>query len=244
MAVDLVMLHGFTQTGAAWESVARELGDRWRVSTPDLGGHGGNAALGPLSFAGEAAMIDAVAPRRFILCGYSLGGRIALYYALRRPERLRALVLVSCSPGLRDADDRARRRRDDEELAAAIESRPLDDFAEEWGSQPLFADQPGHVAAAAHADRLRNTPDGLAASLRGLGTGVMPPLWDRLELLDLPVVVVVGERDHKFRAIGEEMVAALPRSRYIVVPDAGHAVHLERPVAIAEALERARAAAD
>ena len=65
----------------------------------------------------------------------------------------------------------------------------------------MLAGQPPDVAAAAHADRLRNTPAGLARALRGLGTGALPSLWDRLGELPMPVTLVVGERDEKFRAI-------------------------------------------
>ena len=65
----------------------------------------------------------------------------------------------------------------------------------------------------------------------------MPSLWERLPDLDLPVDLVVGERDEKFRAIAEKMAYALPRARVTVVPGAGHAVHLEAPDAVVELLE-------
>ena len=107
---------------------------------------------------------------------------------------------MGASPGLADEEERAARRAADDALADRIETLEIDAFAREWGSQPLFADQPARVAAGAHADRLRNTPQGLAAALSGLGTGVMEPLWDRLPELPIPVTLVVGERDEKFRA--------------------------------------------
>ena len=109
----------------------------------------------------------------------------------------------------------------------------LEAFARSWAAQPLFADQPPDVAALAHEDRLRNTPPGLAASLRGLGTGVMAPLWERLGDLAMPVALVVGERDAKFRTINEEMARRIPRAALHVVPGAGHAVHLEHPDEVA-----------
>ena len=109
-------------------------------------------------------------------------------------------------------------------------------FAREWGSQPLFAEQPERVAAAAYADRLRNTPAGLAAALRGLGTGVMEPLWERLGELTIPVTLITGERDEKFGALAESMLARLPGARHVVIPGAGHAAHLEDPEAVAEAI--------
>jgi pimeloyl-ACP methyl ester carboxylesterase len=93
------------------------------------------------------------------------------------------------------------------------------------------------VAAAVHADRLRNRTAGLARALRGLGTGALPPLWNRLGEIQTPVALVVGERDQKFRAIAAEMVASgLRHAAVITVPGAGHAVHLEAPDAVAQVI--------
>ncbi len=91
---------------------------------------------------------------------------------------------------------------------------------------------------AAREDRLRNDPAGLAASLRGAGTGRMGSLWDSLPTLDLPVLVMAGERDAKFCAIGERLAAAIPQADYVVVPGAGHQLPLEAPEFVARALER------
>jgi 2-succinyl-6-hydroxy-2,4-cyclohexadiene-1-carboxylate synthase len=245
----LVLLHGFTQTRQSWRRTAAALGDRFHVLAPDLPGHG-QAANRPASFPACAAYVRALAADppaaiaarrrgapRFTLCGYSMGGRIALYTALALGQRVERLVLVGASPGLADPAERAARRAADEALAARIEAIGIEAFAREWGAQPLFAGQPERVAAAAHADRLRNTPAGLAAALRGLGTGVMEPLWDRLGELAMPVTLVVGERDGKFRAIAERMAAAIPAARLEVVPGTGHAVQLERPDAVARVIE-------
>jgi 2-succinyl-6-hydroxy-2,4-cyclohexadiene-1-carboxylate synthase len=216
---DLVLLHGFTQTGASWDGVVRELAGRYKALAPDLG---------PGPWEAELDRLEALAPREFVLCGYSMGGRLALALALRAPGRVRRLVLVSAGPGIADAGEREARRRSDEALAGRIEAIGVEAFAREWAAQPLFSGQPPAVAAAAHADRLRRTAADHAAQLRGLGTGVMPPLWERLGELAMPVTLVVGERDAKFRAIAERM--DLPT---VVVPGAGHAVALEAPAAVA-----------
>ena len=232
----LVLLHGFTQTRQSWRRTAAELGGRYRAIAPDLPGHGHAADRRPASFAACTAYVRALGGDRFDLCGYSMGGRIALHAALGLGDRVRRLVLVSASPGIADPDERARRRAADEALAARVEAIGIEAFAREWGAQPLFAGQPERVAAAAHADRLRNTPAGLAAALRGLGTGVMDPLWDRLAELTMPVTLVVGERDEKFRALADRMAAALPDAELVVVPGAGHAPQLERPGELARVL--------
>jgi 2-succinyl-6-hydroxy-2,4-cyclohexadiene-1-carboxylate synthase len=233
----LVLLHGFTQTRQSWRRVTNALGaGRYRALAPDLPGHGLAEQRRPVSFAACAAYVRALAPERFALCGYSMGGRIALHAALELGERVQRLVLVGASPGLADPAERERRRAADEALADRIEAIGVEAFAREWGALPLFAGQPERVAAAAHADRLRNTAPGLAAALRGLGTGAMEPLWDRLGELAMPVTLVVGERDEKFRAIAERMRDAIPDARVVVVPGAGHAAHLERPDAIGAVL--------
>jgi 2-succinyl-6-hydroxy-2,4-cyclohexadiene-1-carboxylate synthase len=237
---DLVLLHGFTQTSGAWTPVAAEVAERYRLHAPDLRGHGAASDVRPVSFGAVIEDVAGLAAGPITLAGYSMGGRIALLFALARPARVERLVLVSASPGLAGDDERAARRRSDDELAGTIERVPLEDFAETWSLQPLFDDQPPEVRLAAHEDRLRNTSDGLAAALRGLGTGVMPSLWDRLGELAMPVDLVVGERDVKFRAINERMAALIGDATLHVVPGAGHAVHLEQPAGVAAVL-RARA---
>jgi len=235
----LVLLHGFTQTRQSWRRTAQALAGRYRAVAPDLPGHG-QANHRTASFDACAAYVRALAPARtFTLAGYSMGGRIALHSALTLgPETVTRLVLIGASPGLADPAERAARRAADDALAARIETLTIETFASEWGAQPLFADQPPRVAAGANADRLRNTPSGLATALRGLGTGVMEPLWERLPQLAIPVTLVVGERDEKFLALAEAMLARLPNAQLVTVPGAGHAVQLEDPEAVAEAIHQ------
>lgn len=239
----IVLLHGFTQTGRSWGETAEALGERYRAVAPDLRGHGAASGRRPVGFAEIAADVLALAlpaPERFTLAGYSMGGRIALDLALRdggaAQARIERLVLVGASPGLADAQERAVRRAADVALAAEIERDGVEAFARRWAAQPLFADQPPAVAAAAHAERLRSSADGLAASLRGVGTGAMEPLWERLGELAVPVTLIAGERDAKFRAIAERMAALIPRADVHVVAGAGHAVQLERPAEVAALL--------
>ena len=236
MAADLVLLHGFTQTGRSWQPVLQALAARYRAVAPDLPGHGALADRRPASFAACDAYVRALADGRPTLAGYSMGGRVALHAALALGDRLERLVLVGASPGLADPVERAARAADDAALADRIEALGLEAFVREWGEQPLLAGMPRGIRELADADRLRNTAAGLAAALRGLGTGAMPSLWERLGELALPVELVVGERDEKFRAIAERMAAELTDARLHVVPGAGHAVHLEAPDAVAEVI--------
>lgn len=229
----IVLLHGFTQTGRSWGPTIAALGERYRALAPDIRGHGESAALRPVDFASVHADVLALAPARFALAGYSMGGRIALSLALAAPERVARLMLVGASPGIADAGERRTRRAADEALADRIEGEGIEAFAREWAALPLWSGQPADVAASANAERLAQSPAGLAAALRGLGTGAMEPLWERLPHLRIPVTLLVGERDEKFRAIAQRMADALPDAEVHVVPEAGHAVQLEAPEAVA-----------
>jgi 2-succinyl-6-hydroxy-2,4-cyclohexadiene-1-carboxylate synthase len=226
VVLDLVLLHGFTQTGRSWAPLIALLEGRYRCFAPDLPGHGDADGRRPASFDAVAAYLAALKPERFDLCGYSMGGRLALEFAVRHPERVGRLTLIGASPGIADPEERSARRAADLALADRIETIGLEAFVDEWGAQPLFATQPRGVAELAREDRLRNTAAGLAASLRGMGTGVMVPRWDQVP----PATLIVGEFDAKFRAIADRMGTAT------VIPAAGHAAHLEQPHQVARVI--------
>jgi 2-succinyl-6-hydroxy-2,4-cyclohexadiene-1-carboxylate synthase len=237
---NLVLLHGFGGTRRAWDGVVALLDpERYLPLAIDLPGHGEHAdASRPISFAGCVAHVLAHAPERFVLCGYSLGGRVALHVALAAPARVRRLVLVATTAGIEDEDERAQRRLADRRLAEDLERIPYDEFIERWRTQPLFAEDPPAVGVLAREDQRRNRPDALAAVLRGIGSGEMPPLWSRLAELEMPVTVLVGDRDAKFQALGRRMAELLPDG-VLSVTAGGHGLPLENPAAVALALERA-----
>jgi 2-succinyl-6-hydroxy-2,4-cyclohexadiene-1-carboxylate synthase len=234
MAPSLVLLHGFTHTGASWSGVIDAVGERYRALAPDIRGHGSAADSVPVTLEAVLEDLAAVAPGSFTLVGYSMGGRIALHAALALSGRVQRLVLIGASPGLADPAERAARRADDDRLADELERSSIEAFAARWARTPVLAGLPDDVAATVHEDRLRNTSAGLARALRGLGTGVLPSLWGRLGEVQIPVALVAGERDQKFTGIAWEMAAAgLAGANVVVVPGAGHAVHLEAPGVVA-----------
>lgn len=230
----LTLVHGFTQTGRSWAPVLPALAEHFDVVTPDLPGHGrrGDVHVG----IEEAARLvgEDGGPGAYV--GYSMGGRVALKLALERPDLVERLVLVSTGAGIEDEHDRAARRQADEDRARSLDEAGddgIDAFLEAWLAQPLFA---GLSPDAAGLDaRRESTPAGLAAALRLLGPASHEPLWRRLHELRMPVLVVAGERDDAYCVqavhlggwMGE--VAALA-----MVPDAGHACHLQRPQAFVD----------
>jgi len=236
----VLLLHGFTHTGASWEPVGAALAGRYRVLAPDIRGHGTAGDVEPVALEAVLDDISTATDGPFTLGGYSMGGRIALHAALALgPARVQRLVLVGASPGLADPAERAERVVADEALAARVERMTIAHFADEWATTtPVLAGQPASVLAAVRADRLRNRPAGLARALRGLGTGALPSLWDRLGELAMPVTLIVGGRDGKFQAIAEEMAGSIGAAEVAVIDGAGHAVHLEAPGAVAATILR------
>jgi 2-succinyl-6-hydroxy-2,4-cyclohexadiene-1-carboxylate synthase len=220
-----------------WDRVIAQLDpQRYRPLALDLPGHGELTSYRrPITFADCVGEVLAAAPGRFSLCGYSMGGRIALQVALAAPERVSRLALVSSSPGIEDPDERAARRVADDRLAAQLESAPFEMFIERWSGQPLFAEDPPSVQAAAREDQLRNDPLALAEAMRGLGTGEMQPMWGRLGELEMPVAVISGARDTKFSALAERMCRVLPDAKHVIL-EGGHRLPLECPRALATAL--------
>ena len=161
-----------------------------------------------------------------------MGGRVALHFAAAHPTKVRRLILESASPGLGTEAERLERKANDEALACEIELHGVKDFVRRWERLPLFESQlqlPSPVRAKRHAQRLRNTEAGLAFALRGLGTGVLPSLWEALPSIQTRTLIIAGELDTKFVEIGEQMTAVLPQAQLLIVPGAGHTVHLERP---------------
>jgi 2-succinyl-6-hydroxy-2,4-cyclohexadiene-1-carboxylate synthase len=239
MPTTVVLLHGFAGTGRAWDPVAQRLDrERYTALAPDLRGHGGARDARPVSFAACVDDVLGAAPAHFVLCGYSMGGRIALHVALAAPDRVERLVLVATTAGLDDEAARAARRDDDERLAAFADGASIEQFADRWAAQPLFARTPRDAARIWRADLVRNDPRALAAVLRAIGTGAMDPLWDRLGELAMPATVLVGERDAKFVALGERLAAALPAGELVVVAGAGHGLPREAPEAVSAAIAR------
>jgi 2-succinyl-6-hydroxy-2,4-cyclohexadiene-1-carboxylate synthase len=239
----LVVLHGFTGSGASMRGVCTALRDRHRVVRVDLLGHGRSDApreLAPYAIercaAQLVAVLGALAIPRAHLLGYSMGGRVALALAAFHPERIASALLLGARAGILDPAARAARVRDDERLAQQIERDGVACFVDHWMALPLFASQKRLDAAslaAARSERLANRAHGLAASLRAMGAGAQPPLHEWLPQLRMPLLFVAGAEDARFAAIAADLARQAPHARVALVPDAGHAAHLENPEAFA-----------
>jgi len=208
------------------------------VVAVDMPGHGRSAAVRSTLVDG-ALQLGAVGGRAHYL-GYSMGARFCLHLALARPQLVDSLVLISGTAGIEDPDECLDRRRSDGALADRLDptqadrpAQPVEEFLRVWMGNPMFAGiAPG---ADGLTERLANTGPGLASSLRRAGTGTQLPLWGQLGRLAMPVLVITGGDDEKFSRLGSRMVDAIGAGASLaVVPESGHAPHLQHPGVVAD----------
>lgn len=238
---DIVFLHGFTGSQDDWSDLREKLNTQYKSKALDIIGHGERASaqnLADYDMVQVALQMIAQCPEQFHLVGYSMGGRLALYIATHYPDIVQSLTLISASPGLKTETERQARRESDDALADKIETNGIEWFADYWENLSLWDSQSPELKADLRQKRLKNSPTGLANSLRGMGTGAMPSLWDDLASLPMPVQLIVGELDKKFVAINQDMADLIPNVTLEIIADAGHAVHLEKPDAVIATLKR------
>ena len=244
----LVLLHGFTGSTESWIPLCELLSDAFRIIAIDLPGHGRSSSPGdPLRYAAGRlskdilTVADNVGLDRFALMGYSMGGRMALRFALAYPRRVSALILESTSPGIADSAARAARIASDSFLADSIEQKGIEWFVGQWEMLSLWASQKNLAPEkkdALHNQRLRNDARGLANSLRGAGAGQVEPVVDELSSIQIRTLLAAGELDSAYVAYAKIMEGAMPRARMEVIGGAGHSVHFEKPVELADAVRR------
>lgn len=240
----IVLLHGFLGDGREWGGVADAF-PGWRVVRPDLPGHGKSVAARPAApaWAGTVAALRAALDHHGVarpwLCGYSMGGRVALALARAAPEQVRGLILVSAHPGLSDDAARAARRAEDRATANRLREQGTEAFVRAWYRLPLFAPlaRRPELLAPRIAPRMRQAPEGPAWALEHLGLGTQADHRDWLRETDLPRWGLCGELDTTYcglyRALADEAGAGL---RVACIPDAGHCLHVEQPAAFSRAV--------
>ena len=243
----LLVLHGFTGDRSTMSSISEPLSKNYSVVSIDLPGHGSTVKdLEPYLFNFEntlAAIIEVMEShnqQEFNVLGYSMGGRLAIGLATKYPNKIKNMILIGATAGITDENQRTARRRSDDRLADEILEKGIEWFVEYWMDQPIFESQiriDSETFDASRRQRLKNDAHGLANSLRGSGTGSQPSLWRKLNEITSPTLILAGEEDSKFRSLAVRLNSGINKSGIVVVPESGHACHLENPNFTLEAIE-------
>lgn len=224
-------------SGEDWKPVIKMLSPCFASLTLDLPGHGKTLNLNKdncytMQSTANAVihLLDRLHIMKCHLVGYSLGGRLALFLALYFPERFIKVILESASAGLKTESERLSRQERDSRLGIELEHGELHLFLENWYNQPIFK------SLKAHPDfhklfkrRLKNSPSGLARSLRFMGTGSQPNLWPMLRNNRIPLLLLAGGIDEKFKAIAYQMAEECACAKVKIVDGCGHNIHFEKP---------------
>ncbi|XP_038694901.1 protein PHYLLO, chloroplastic isoform X2 [Tripterygium wilfordii] len=252
----IVFLHGFLGTGDEWIPIMKAISGSARCISLDLPGHGGSkmqnldgkkdALEQDLSIKAVADvicnLIQQFTSGKVTLVGYSMGARISLYIAQRFADKVKGAVIISGSPGLKDAVARKMRMARDDSRAYTLVAHGLQLFVDSWYTGEMWKSLRSHPRfdQVIASRLLHDDVHILAKLLSDLSVGRQPPLWEDLKQCRTPLLFIVGERDEKFKKIAKEMCDEIGTTNMIYetveIPDCGHAVHLENPLPVIRAL--------
>ncbi|MDA3860755.1 MAG: 2-succinyl-6-hydroxy-2,4-cyclohexadiene-1-carboxylate synthase [Melioribacteraceae bacterium] len=237
--IPIIFLHGFTGSAENWLSFFEKLDSKYFPIAIDLPGHGKTNVpdnLDSFSANSHIETVDIVLNhfqiQKAILVGYSMGGRTALSFAVINPGRIIALVLESATAGIEEATERKSRIKTDFEIADKILSDGIDSFVQDWMDLPFFRSLKSldDVEYSQIIQQKRtNSATGLVNSLRGFSTGQMPSLWNRLESLKFPTLLIAGSLDRKYVRLNKQMNLSIHNSELKIIEDCGHNTHSENP---------------
>ena len=232
----LLFLHGFTGSSGDWKFLFDQLEGSYAPFAIDLPGHGESSSSEIIDDYREDLIVEMINNflselniSSLVICGYSMGGRAALSFAIKYPDKVNGLILESSTAGIVSEKERLLRVEDDEKLAERILETGIESFMNEWYNKPLFNSvrEKSDLFGKLIGGKEINSPIGLANSLLGFSTGRMSNHWGNLKNLKMPVLLVTGEDDEKFLRINGDMLKFLPNAEHISLPSSGHIVHLE-----------------
>ena len=235
----IVLVHSLAMDRSFWRPVAERLATKACVLLPDCRGHGrSDKPEGPVTVERHADdladLMDQLGWRSAVVAGASMGGCIALAFAIRHPQRVSALGLVDTTAWYGADAPKSWEQRANAALTAGLSS--LTDFqVTRWFGDEFRADHPQVVKDCVDTF-VRNDVAAYAQTCRMLGACDLRP---GLASIGVPTAIMVGEEDYATPlAMAEAMHNAIAASTLTVLPGARHLTPLERPDQIAAELDR------
>lgn len=235
----LIFLHGFTGCAEDWLPVIEQMPDKYNYVAVDIIGHGKSDSPSNSTLYSVESMVqqikfikDKLTSEKVFFLGYSMGGRLALNYAINYPDDVKGLILESSTAGIKNDDERNKRFESDLKIVEYIESHSSEEFIEFWSDQELFNTQrrfSNDKLKKLKKKKAAASKIGYANSLRGFSTGVMPPVHDKLKKIPLKVLLITGDLDSKFTGINARLAKRFFKAKHKIVRNSGHNTHLEEP---------------
>lgn len=236
----LIALHGFSGSGQVFEHLSEEFEQfKCKLLAVDLIGHGDTITPQQAEVHTFKSQMDALSKLivelnipKFHLLGYSMGGRLALHFAIQNPQNVTSLVLESTNIGISNQNERKERAKRDALLADEIQ---LDypGFLKKWNKLPLFKspkNAPMELIKKFNSIQLNQDPIQMAFSAREFSPGKIPFVINELESLNFPVLAITGELDHTYTQLWKSLTDTIPNGNHREISNAGHRVHLDQPL--------------
>lgn len=223
---DLVLLHGWGMHAGIWKELARELSLHFRVHAVDLPGYGQSATCDPCTLEHMAAALARQMPQRCLVCGWSLGGQVALTWAGIAPRQVARLALIATTPCFSRRADWPHAVAADvlHDFAAALKTDYAGTLKRFLSLQALGDAQARQVTQRLRESLFARSAPAARTLSQGLEILLQADLRGRLSTVAQPTLVLHGDRDTLTPpAAGEYLSRNLPNARLVKLRGAAHA---------------------
>ena len=240
--IPLILIHGFTGSHESFETSVRYLRQFFKVITIDMIGHGKSFDKNPNNYTFERSVqlikdiLIELNIKKTNLLGYSLGGRLALHFAINSSILINKLILCSTSPGIKDKSKRRDRQNSDSYLVNLLLDQGIGGFVNYWESLSIWEPEKklsNNIKQNMRKIRLKQNPLGLINSLNSQGQGIQKFLLKNLTKIQNKTLIFAGEKDNKYIKNSYEIQKNIKDSKVQIVPNSGHNLILENPIYIA-----------
>ena len=241
----IIFLHGFTGSSNSWSNFLNKI--NFSSVAIDLPGHGNNKIKNLTEKYNlndwEQEFKSTLKIKKLNevhLCGYSMGGRLALSFAIKYPNLVKSLIIISSTAGIKNINDRKNRIIKDNKLSKEI-LKNYKKFINKWENLDFFSKQKSRNYSEylhQHEIRKNQNPNQLAFILKHLSTGEMPNYWNIISSLKIPTLMICGEEDKKYMEINKKMNFLIKNSKLKVIANSGHAPHIEQPKRLAQIINK------
>lgn len=230
------MLHGFLGASDDWQAIAQKIPKSISCYAIDLPGHGQSKNIKLTQASGFAQCSELLSTTLtkhgitdYILLGYSLGGRIALYHANQKPENIKALILESCHFGLNDDTQKQQRILSDKRWANRFSSHYLPDVLNDWYQQNVFSSLDAKQKESLITLRSQLMGEAVGKMLLATSLGKQDYLAKKFAMTKIPSYYLFGEKDIKYQGIAHKFKQLCPHLNTVKLSQSGHNIHFEQP---------------